>query len=225
MKKNLFAMMIVLAGALTISPLSIALENSAREDNLPDVMYVSNQSEKTDSLADNEKVSEQEEKSSDSNSADNSFVKFEKNKSKNLDKVVKKENAIKSQKSNINDSYEVKRVTSESSNKKAVSYEIKNKDFNKKINYIEKSGEEATKKEKMQEKSLNREEALKILEEKNGNLKYDYMGDENTFNVLKEKGQEGYVFIPDVPTDLGMFVNKNTKEVYTFHPSGSLDIY
>lgn len=51
------------------------------------------------------------------------------------------------------------------------------------------------------------------------------MGDENTYSVLKEKGHEGYVFLPNAPTDLGMFVNKNTKEIYYFHPSGYMDIY
>lgn len=72
---------------------------------------------------------------------------------------------------------------------------------------------------------LSREDALNLLKEKNSKVDYSYMGDENTYSVLKEKGHEGYVFLPNVPTDLGMFVNKNTKEVYYFHPSGYMDIY
>ena len=72
---------------------------------------------------------------------------------------------------------------------------------------------------------LSREDALNLLKEKNNKVDYSYMGDENTYSVLKEKGHEGYVFLPNAPTDLGMFVNKNTKEVYYFHPSGYMDIY
>ncbi|WP_449036226.1 hypothetical protein [Peptostreptococcus stomatis] len=72
---------------------------------------------------------------------------------------------------------------------------------------------------------LSREDALNFLKEKNNKVDYSYMGDENTYSVLKEKGHEGYVFLPNAPTDLGMFVNKNTKEIYYFHPSGYMDIY
>ena len=72
---------------------------------------------------------------------------------------------------------------------------------------------------------LSREDALNLLNEKNNKVDYSYMGDENTYSVLKEKGHEGYVFLPNAPTDLGMFVNKNTKEIYYFHPSGYMDIY
>ena len=72
---------------------------------------------------------------------------------------------------------------------------------------------------------LSREDALNLLKEKNNKVDYSYMGDENTYSVLKEKGHEGYVFLPNAPTDLGMFVNKNTKEIYYFHPSGYMDIY
>ncbi len=72
---------------------------------------------------------------------------------------------------------------------------------------------------------LSRGDALNLLKEKNSKVDYSYMGDENTYSVLKEKGHEGYVFLPNAPTDLGMFVNKNTKEIYYFHPSGYMDIY
>lgn len=72
---------------------------------------------------------------------------------------------------------------------------------------------------------LSREDALNLLKEINNKVDYSYMGDENTYSVLKEKGHEGYVFLPNAPTDLGMFVNKNTKEIYYFHPSGYMDIY
>ena len=43
-------------------------------------------------------------------------------------------------------------------------------------------------------------------------------------NLLKEKGLEGYVFLMDADTDLGMFVNKDDAKIYYFHPSGYLEL-
>lgn len=70
---------------------------------------------------------------------------------------------------------------------------------------------------------LNIEQAKDILEMRNGSIEYTYQGDENTFEVLKEKGLEGYVFLGNVDGDLGYFVNKDSAEIYYFHPSGYLE--
>lgn len=72
-------------------------------------------------------------------------------------------------------------------------------------------------------KSLTKEDALNILLDYN-NLVYLYQGDETVFKFLKEKNLSGYVFLPDIETDLGYFVDKNTKEIYYFHPSGYLEL-
>lgn len=72
-------------------------------------------------------------------------------------------------------------------------------------------------------KSLTMEDALKLLNEMNPNLTYEYKGDENTFSTLKDKGLSGYVFLPNIDTDLGYFVDKNTSSIYYFHPSGYLE--
>lgn len=72
--------------------------------------------------------------------------------------------------------------------------------------------------------SLTQEDALNFLKQINSKLEYSYIGDENIFKPLKEKGLKGYVFIPNIPTDLGYFVDKETKEVYYFHPSGYLEL-
>lgn len=71
---------------------------------------------------------------------------------------------------------------------------------------------------------LNKEEAEELLEIYNPNVKYIYQGTENDFTALKEKGLKGYVFLPDVDTDLGMFVNKDNAKLYYFHPSGYLEL-
>ncbi len=72
-------------------------------------------------------------------------------------------------------------------------------------------------------KILTKEDALNLLLDMNPNLVYAYQGDENTFPALKEKGLSGYVFLPNVDTDLGYFVDKNTSSIYYFHPSGYLE--
>lgn len=73
-------------------------------------------------------------------------------------------------------------------------------------------------------KELNLEQAKEILEIYNPSIEYNFQGDENTFTVLKDKGLEGYVFLGNVDGDLGYFVDKNSANVYYFHPSGYLDI-
>lgn len=72
-------------------------------------------------------------------------------------------------------------------------------------------------------KTLSKDDALNLLLNINPNLVYAYQGDENTFPVLKDKGLSGYVFLPNVDTDLGYFVDKNTSSIYYFHPSGYLE--
>ena len=71
---------------------------------------------------------------------------------------------------------------------------------------------------------LNKEDAQKLLEMYNNNVKYIYQGTENDFEALKEKGLEGYVFLMDTDSDLGMFVNKDNAKIYYFHPSGYLEL-
>lgn len=71
---------------------------------------------------------------------------------------------------------------------------------------------------------LSKEEAEELLSMYNPNVKYIYQGTENDFVALKEKGLEGYVFLMDADTDLGMFVNKDDAKIYYFHPSGYLEL-
>ena len=63
-----------------------------------------------------------------------------------------------------------------------------------------------------------------LLLNNNSDLTYIFQGTENQFDTLNEKGLEGYVFLPDIDTDLGYFVDKNTSNIYYFHPSGYLEL-
>ena len=58
----------------------------------------------------------------------------------------------------------------------------------------------------------------------NDKVDYIYQGDANEFEYLKSKNLQGYVFLPDVDTDIGYFVDKQTSNIYFFHPSGYLEL-
>ena len=59
-----------------------------------------------------------------------------------------------------------------------------------------------------------------IKEVEEADFTYIYHGDENTFEAIKEKGIRGYVFLPNVDTDLAYLVDKDSGNIYYFHPSG-----
>ena len=76
---------------------------------------------------------------------------------------------------------------------------------------------------------LTKEEAEVVLnkyikEVEKGNFTYTYQGDENTFEVIKEKGIRGYVFLPNIDTDLAYLVDKDNGSIYFFHPSGYFEL-
>lgn len=231
MKKNLFALIVVIAGALSISPLSIALENTSRNDGLPDVMYASNSKTEERTLSENKKYSDDSELNTDSNIAEKSTV----SERKDVTSTNKKDAEYRNYEDMNNSKRESASVNKNGYDKSVKKNKVRYSGNREKIASNRKNVKEqrtyAVNDEKNavqdveSDKALSKEEALKILESKNNKNQYKYMGDENSFNVLKEKGQEGYVFVPDANTDLGLFVNKNTKEVYTFNPSGSLDVY
>ena len=75
-------------------------------------------------------------------------------------------------------------------------------------------------------KELTKEEALKLLKEKfNKDLEYIYQGTECDFEALQKEGLTGFVFLPNVPTDMGLFVDKESGDIYYFHPSGYLELH
>ncbi|HSQ87593.1 hypothetical protein [Romboutsia sp.] len=73
-------------------------------------------------------------------------------------------------------------------------------------------------------KQLTQEEAKELLLKYNDKVDYIYQGDASQFEALKSKNLQGYVFLPNVETDIGYFVDKNTCNIYFFHPSGYLEL-
>ena len=53
---------------------------------------------------------------------------------------------------------------------------------------------------------------------------YTYQGDENTFEAIKEKGIRGYVFLPNIETDMAYLIDKDNGSIYFFHPSGYFEL-
>lgn len=200
MKKRIVLAMVVMMGIFAVSPLSDAV-NRQQEDMMyarpakQDVVADSD-----DTVIDNESpVSDK--KKEDIVEADTSLKSNQMqdvNKVRNQDRVINKVEVNKSEKTLANNVAE---------------------------NKTNKIGDLTSQEAPKANKSLNREEALNELKKQGTNLDYSYMGDEKDYSVLKEKGHEGYVFLPNTNTDMGLFVDKNTKEVYYFHPSGYIDQY
>lgn len=63
-----------------------------------------------------------------------------------------------------------------------------------------------------------------IKEVEKADFTYTYQGDENTFEAMQEKGIRGYVFLPNVETDMAYLVDKDTGSIYFFHPSGYFEL-
>lgn len=72
--------------------------------------------------------------------------------------------------------------------------------------------------------NLTQEDAHKLLLNINSELSYIFQGNSDKFKSLSEKGLKGYVFLPDIDTDLGYFVDEVTSDIYYFHPSGYLEL-
>ncbi|MBC2575783.1 hypothetical protein [Peptostreptococcus canis] len=197
MKKRLFALTVLLSGVLCVSPINGVFGDTEVSN---DIMYANTSNNKYDS---NKRVEQPE----------ISEVADDEDKNENFDKTS----------INIESNYN---TSKEYNSKKYSNKDINNNSQNKKVteNFTNERITENV--ERIQNSPMTRESAVESLNVNNKEIEYEYMGDENTFNVLKEKGHEGYVFLPkNVPTDLGVFVNKNTNEKYYFHPSGYLDLY
>ena len=75
-----------------------------------------------------------------------------------------------------------------------------------------------------QQNELTIEQAKELLLKYNNKVDYIYQGDASNFEYLKSKNLQGYVFLPDVDTDIGYCVDKQNSNIYFFHPSGYLEL-
>ena len=232
MKKRLFTIGILVTGLSLVSPISGAVNTNKKLDNAnikDDVMYVTvsdsnvvnsrESSNEAPELLDNQssvvvqRVEEKVDKEPNNNDLGEKTTLKKTNKKtyRNVKNDKKAINDVKNSAKNEN----IQNTASKSKNENAeATAEVKKIDSS--VDSVQNNNEGT---------ALTKSQALEALKSKNSSVDYNYMGDEKDFSVLKEKGHEGYVYLPDVPTDMGVFVDKNTKEMYYFHPSGYMDIY
>ena len=72
---------------------------------------------------------------------------------------------------------------------------------------------------------LTKAQALKLVKKLEPEIKgFTYMGNENTYKCIKQKGIKGYVFLPNCDGDMAYLVDKQTSHIYYFHPSGYFEL-
>ncbi|CEK37763.1 hypothetical protein [Paraclostridium sordellii] len=174
------------------------LNNDKLKESLEPVNSVENTISKNNNSSQSNKIKEDSNNNIHNENKPNKEIKQESNINKNLNNDIKP-------KENINEN-----LDTDITNQQNKENEVTNK-------------ENSSNKNNITVKSLTMEDALKLLNEMNPNLTYEYKGDENKFTTLKDKGLSGYVFLPNIDTDLGYFVDKNTSSIYYFHPSGYLE--
>lgn len=232
MKKRLFTIGILVTGLALVSPISGAVNTNKKLNNAnikDDVMYVTvsdsnvvnsrESSNEAPELLDNQssvvvqRVEEKVDKESNNNDLGEKTTSKKTNKKtyRNVKNDKKAVNDVKNSVKNEN----IQNTASKSNNENAEAT-VEAKKIDSSVDSVPNNNEGT---------ALTKSQALESLKSKNSSVDYNYMGDEKDFSVLKEKGHEGYVYLPDVPTDMGVFVDKNTKEMYYFHPSGYMDIY
>ena len=72
--------------------------------------------------------------------------------------------------------------------------------------------------------TLTQADAQQLLINNNDKVNYIFQGTSDNFKALQDKGLKGYVFLPDVESDMGYFVDQDTSHTYYFHPSGYLEL-
>lgn len=198
MKKGIIAITLLLSGALLITPITNAISQKDGQENVKPVkVEQATNTENTQVIKDTE------------------------------DKTTQSENTTKP----------VKVETTVVENKEPAKEEVKvddKKEESKKEESTKPADETVVKDDKDKEKEevqigMTKSEAEAVLNKyikdvEKVDFTYTYQGDENTFETMKEKGIRGYVFLPNIETDMAYLVDKDTGSIYFFHPSGYLEL-
>ena len=196
MKKGIIAITLLLSGALLITPITNAISQKDEQENVKPVkVEQATNTENTQVIKDNE------------------------------DKTTQSENTTKP----------VKVETTVVENKQPAKEEVKvddKKEESKKEESTKPADEAVVKDDKEKEEvqsGMTKSEAEAVLNKyikdvEKVDFTYTYQGDENTFEAMKEKGIRGYVFLPNIETDMAYLVDKDNGSIYFFHPSGYLEL-
>ena len=196
MKKGIIAITLLLSGALLITPITNAISQKDGQENVKPVkVEQATNTENTQVIKDTE------------------------------DKTTQSENTTKP----------VKVETTVVENKEPAKEEVKvddKKEESKKEESTKPADEAVVKDDKEKEEvqsGMTKSEAEAVLNKyikdvEKSDFTYTYQGDENTFEAIKEKGIRGYVFLPNLETDMAYLVDKDNGSIYFFHPSGYFEL-
>ena len=195
MKKGIIAVSLLLSGALLITPITNALSKSDEKETTVKPVKIE-QNVQSEKIESTDKINEDKNKTTQTNDIDKQETYIKENKKEDTVKEESiKENIIEDKVQNTQNTTEEKFQTSEQKEDLRMSKSQAEAVLNKYLNEVEKT-----------------------------DLTYTYQGDENTFESIKEKGIRGYVFLPNVDTDMAYLVDKDNGNIYFFHPSGYFEL-
>ena len=194
-KKGIIAVSLLLSGALLITPITNALSKSDEKETTVKPVKIE-QNVQSEKIESTDKINEVNNKTTQTNDIDKQETYIKENKKEDTVKEESiKENIIEDKVQNTQNTTEEKFQTSEQKEDLRMSKSQAEAVLNKYLNEVEKT-----------------------------DLTYTYQGDENTFESIKEKGIRGYVFLPNVDTDMAYLVDKDNGNIYFFHPSGYFEL-
>lgn len=195
MKKGIIAVSLLLSGALLITPITNALSKSDEKETTVKPVKIE-QNVQSEKIESTDKINEVNNKTTQTNDIDKQETYIKENKKEDTAKEESiKENIIEDKVQNTQNTTGEKFQTSEQKEDLRMSKSQAEAVLNKYLNEVEKT-----------------------------DLTYTYQGDENTFESIKEKGIRGYVFLPNVDTDMAYLVDKDNGNIYFFHPSGYFEL-
>ena len=195
LQKGIIAVSLLLSGALLITPITNALSKSDEKETTVKPVKIE-QNVQSEKIDSTDKINEVNNKTTQTNDIDKQETYIKENKKEDTVKEESiKENIIEDKVQNTQNTTEEKFQTSEQKEDLRMSKSQAEAVLNKYLNEVEKT-----------------------------DLTYTYQGDENTFESIKEKGIRGYVFLPNVDTDMAYLVDKDNGNIYFFHPSGYFEL-
>lgn len=196
MKKGIIAVTLLLSGALSITPIANAISQNDKQVSVKPVkVEQTTNTEKVEVTKDNEDKTAQNKETKKTAKVETKAVKNKKTVKEEIKVNNKKEETKKEEATKPADNKVVKDDKDKEEVKTGMTKSQAEAILNKYIKDVEKA-----------------------------DFTYTYQGDENTFEAMQEKGIRGYVFLPNIETDLAYLVDKDSGSIYFFHPSGYFEL-
>ncbi|WP_343347919.1 hypothetical protein [Terrisporobacter petrolearius] len=198
MKKGIITITLLLSGVLLITPIANAISQNNKQENIAPVkVEQATNTSKTEVVKNNEEKTTQKQEAKKPAKVETVAVKTKKPAKVKIE--TKKE--------------ETKKVeTKKEETTKPVNNTVVKDDKKEEV----KTGMTKSQAEAVLNKYLKEVEKVDFT--------YTYQGNENTFKAMNKKGIRGYVFLPNIETDLAYLVDKDSGSIYFFHPSGYFEL-